>query len=99
MKPTIGRIVHYFLPENYGYPPEIVRKKPLKLRTYAAIISGINETSALIDKGKDVASEKALEVCLVVFGLTSGNRDVISQTVPYSDSPKAGHWSWPPKSK
>lgn len=81
--PSIGRIVHY---TNLGdadgkYPPS----------TQAALITAVHEAPA----GTPVESAPSgLIVDLHIFYRT-GQFDM--QAVPFSETPKRGHWNWPPR--
>lgn len=86
VKPTVGRIVHYYSEDskrNANGGIETVLKGP-----YAAIITGV-------ESGVDGVGYVKKSVHLTVFRL--GDNAAPLMEIPYSPTPKAGHWSWPEK--
>ena len=84
MKPTIGRIVHFHAWR--GGPPD----GDPALDTYAGIIVAIR--SYLNAATGEMMPSTDVDLC------TLGPNSVYhNHAVPFSETPKAGHWSWPPR--
>lgn len=80
--PTTGRIVHYYMNDDMCVSPATV------LATHADINPNVWPREVPAPRvGTD-------EVSLLVHGLI---RDYRKHAVPFSEYPKAGHWSWPPR--
>lgn len=81
MRPTIASIVHY---TDHG------RHQAAPWVTMAAIV-----TSIPADDNADGTTTN-----LTIFGdatAWSGSGATQAPRVPYSETPKPGHWSWPPR--
>lgn len=98
-KPTVGRIVHYthaaLVGDNGEGFPEI------DLVTHAALIMSVGEGyNAFLHihpartRRKVFGSVDEYEHNFVEPPLTRTHFDV---GTPYSETPKPGHWSWPPR--
>lgn len=99
-QPSIGRIVHYTTVGDPAYAPS---------RVLTAMITGIfDEVPPLGGQGETVLElvrsgqpqhakvlSSRVELC-VIYPLDT-LMDPGSATVPYSETPKPGHWSWPPR--
>lgn len=85
MKPTVGRIVHFYLDLSERY----VGIDPLPL---PAIIIRAKEAQVIQDK--KVKRLPVMEVDLQVFGL---DERAGFENIPYSEQPLKGHWTWPPR--
>jgi hypothetical protein len=80
-QPTVGRIVHY---QAYGTPAGEFPSKPR-----AAIVTEIVE----LEEDEAVPSGMPLVgLCVMNPSGLFFNRDV-----PFSETPMAGCWSWPPR--
>lgn len=80
-KPSVGRVVHY---HSYGTPGGEYKSEPR-----AAIV-----TQANVPTKADPFGEETTVVHLCVLnpeGL------FFNRFVNYSEEPKPGHWSWPPR--
>lgn len=90
MQPTVGRIVHYKHSEEQGV---VVPSFPR-----AAIITQVWGQTALLGGWEPGDVEPVAEFKGEV-GLAVVNPSGMSfvPRVPYSEEPKPGHWSWPPK--
>lgn len=87
--PTVGRIVHY---QSYGTP-----NGEFKPAVRAAIITEVDTTVMVMEDGTTQETGRLTskgEVGLCVLNPTGM---FFNQHVPYSDVPKPGHWSWPPR--
>lgn len=93
-RPTIGRIVHYWhniggtLRTDTGY-----KQVQEELKCFPAIITDVRTRSGRDAEMKPV---EVVEVSLHIFGAVSGPGSY-DATIPYSETPQAGHWCWPPK--
>ena len=83
MYPTVGRTVHY-------YPPDDGDVMPAPL---AAIIVRVDGIRHEIDDSHG-CHEACAKVYLHVF---HGQGERRMDNVPWSEEPKRGHWSWPPR--
>lgn len=85
-RPTIGRIVHYMTK-----PPSWAAElgHPLPEVTRAAIITEVGSVAWFGEEGRE-----ALGVALNIFHPHGAE---VQQSVPFSPTPKPGHWSWPPR--
>lgn len=83
MKPSIGRIVHY---HSYGTPGGEYLPEPR-----AAIITEVKEVD------KSLPGEPDLKIQFVSLAVLNPTGIFFNTEVPYSVSPKPGHWSWPPR--
>lgn len=83
MIPTVGRVVHFHLPNDSALPDD-GPGEPL-----AAIITRVvpRETGSL--------GEQRCSVWLVVFHPDDGPLQYIGK--PFSPTPREGHWTWPPR--
>jgi len=79
--PSIGRTVHY---RSYGTPGGEYLPEPR-----AAIITCVYD-----DVAPDLADEAETYAGLCVLNPTGM---FFNQLVPFSEEPKPGHWSWPPR--
>lgn len=93
MIPSIGRIVHFH--NEVAVDPNKKDSKT-EIRTFPAIIIEVKNDTALVKNGDDIETIPTLMVGLQLFG-TYCNAMSLSFYFPYSETPKAGHWSWPPK--
>jgi len=84
-KPSIGSIVHY---HSYGTPNGEFKPEPR-----AAIITAVRtrETTSLTD------AELTFEVTHVSLCVLNPTGMFFTQDLPFSEDPKPGHWSWPPR--
>lgn len=81
MKPTVGRIVHYYMNDNMCVSPAVVL---------------VTNTDVNLDVWPDeIPIPYGDELSLLVHGLI---RDYRLHSVPFSETPKPGHWTWPPRS-
>jgi hypothetical protein len=85
-KPTVGRIVHY---HSYGTPGGEFKPEPR-----AAVVTGVYPE---IDPASGVGHHPAgpEHVDLFVMNPTG---IFLNRAVRYSETPKPGCWSWPPRS-
>lgn len=86
MKPSIGRIVHY---TNLGdkddrYPPTV----------QAAMVTGVYPDPNPTHDPSAGSNVGVMHADLHIFYRT-GQFDMLA--VPHSDTPKRGHWNWPPR--
>jgi hypothetical protein len=79
--PSIGRIVHY---HSYGTPGGEYLPEPR-----AAIITAIDQS--------DMPYATAIGDTTVALAVLNPTGMFFNQTVPFSEEPKPGHWSWPPR--
>lgn len=86
MKPTVGRIVHY---QAYGTPGG--EHKP---EARAAIITNVLTIRTMKIADPQVPDELEYRVSLCVLNPTGM---FFNEYVPYSETPKPGHWNWPPR--
>lgn len=88
MKPSVGRLVHY---QAYGTPggeyPSIER---------AAVVTAVEILVLHEDEEKIIPEEAQYRVSLAVLNPTGM---FFNQAVPYSETPKPGHWNWMPYQK
>jgi hypothetical protein len=89
MKPSIGRIVHY---QAFGTPKGEYPSVPR-----AAVITQVWEQTALVG-GDDDESEEATLTGEVGLAILNPTGMFFQPKVPYSETPKPGHWNWPPRS-
>ena len=85
MYPTVSRIVHY---TNLGdadgkYPPE-------QQAALITKVSGVEDPHG----HKHTCTETCAKVSLCIFYPTGF---FFMQDVPFSETYKRGHWTWPPK--
>lgn len=84
MTPSVGRIVHY---QSYGTPGGEYLPEPR-----AAVITAVPEYSS---EGPNAGGEGYVPgVSLCVLNPTGL---FFNEFVKYSETPKPGHWSWPPR--
>lgn len=89
-QPTVGRIVHY---QAYGTPggeyPSVPR---------AAIVTQVLVETPLMG-GSEVGDDEPEAVFKGKVGLAILNPTgmFFNPSVPYSEEPKPGCWSWPPR--
>lgn len=102
MKPSIGRIVHFYKRARTYESASDTFKATDELRTYPAIILALREAEAY--KDATVAPDKSLSarVDLQVFGYVDQPQQRQgslgwNENIPFNPEPKDGHWSWPPK--
>lgn len=107
-KPSVGRIVHY---QSYGTPNgeflpepraamitevrEVTDTKRVSPDWTFEVIGGVME--AVTPAGHRFPVDqlpKRFEVSVVIFNPTGL---YFKENLPYSDEPKPGHWSWPPR--
>jgi hypothetical protein len=81
-KPSVGRIVHY---QAYGTPGGEYPSAPR-----AAIVTEVGPTPG--NDRPENAGANLVGLCVLNPTGQFFNRDV-----PYSETPKPGHWSWPPR--
>jgi hypothetical protein len=83
MKPTVGRIVHY---QAYGTPggehPSLPR---------AAIITAVHHQPKT-DTEEPGPLSSSVDLCVL-----NPTGQFFNQGVPFSETPKPGCWSWPPR--
>lgn len=82
MKPSVGRIVHY---QSYGTPGGEYLPMPR-----AAIITGVNDP-------RDPEYEAEYDEMTVSLCVLNPTGMFFNTQVRYSEEPKPGHWSWPPR--
>lgn len=82
MKPTIGRVVHY---QAHGSPNGQHKSEPR-----AAIITRV--ASAQEPHDPDNEAQHVVDLCVL-----NPSGMFFNQAVPFSQEPKAGCWSWPPR--
>lgn len=104
-KPTVGRIVHFYLNEDMMVSPAVV------LNTHATTDAEFlseeepevsegswrfdHEQGRMVLAGGEIVKPLASDdLDLLVHGLV---RDYRAYSVPHSTEPRAGHWSWPPR--
>jgi hypothetical protein len=85
-KPSVGRIVHYYR-NDLGDLGAIGVNVPI-----AAIITFVQEKGDL--HPMQVDSENRYHVTLTGFFI--GAQECLG-TTPFSETPKPGHWTWPPR--
>lgn len=83
MQPTVGRIVHY---QAYGTPGGEYASVPR-----AAIVT---EVAGPRDPEEAQNGEGYPHVGLCVLNPTG---QFFNRSVPYSETPRPGHWNWPPR--
>lgn len=83
MKPTIGRIVHY---QSFGTPGGEHLPEPR-----AAIVTQVRTVDRAC-AGEPPAPVEVASLCVLNPTGMFFNTDV-----PYSPTPKPGHWNWPPR--
>ncbi len=83
VKPSIGRIVHFAPPSDCVGP-----KSPT---VYPAFITQVNEVGPLPE---GCGTDQVDTVELTTFG---PNSVYFQHKVPFSEEPKPGFWSWPPR--
>ena len=81
MKPTVGRIVHYY--EESTHP-------------CAAIGTAADPNAAHGRPFAAVAEEHQYNVRLTLF-LCCEPPDPRQAPIPFAETPTPGHWSWPPR--
>jgi hypothetical protein len=79
-KPSVGRIVHFHPLEADGLP----------VGPLAAIVTAVEPMPYLADMRPDHAGS----ISATVFWPSSMASP--NPFIPYSETPKPGHWSWPP---
>ncbi|MCA1783611.1 MAG: hypothetical protein ABR616_15725 [Dermatophilaceae bacterium] len=104
-KPTVGRIVHFYLNEDMAVSPALVinthetanadllaQHQP---QAEAGSVVFDHESATMTDAGGwNVLWLESGDLDLKVFGLV---KDYRAYSVPYSPDPAPGHWSWPPR--
>ncbi len=87
-QPSVGRSVHY---QSYGTPGGEYLPKPR-----AAVITQVH----LDDDGRTCPSDAVgapPEVPCVGLAVLNPTGLFFDVHVPYSETPKPGHWNWPPR--
>jgi hypothetical protein len=79
--PSVGRIVHYH--DSTAVAPQ------------AAIIIGVHSPDDVARRWPTMAADISGLVCLHVFPADRAPHGL--DPIPYSEMPKPGHWSWPPR--
>ena len=91
MKPTVGRIVHYY-PLGCGVNEGA---------EHAAIITHVRAANPIVDYADD-GMEMRYSVDLCIFDLHTPGSEYCgppsgTQDVSFSKGPKEGYWTWPPR--
>jgi hypothetical protein len=84
MYPTVGRIVHFYAPDDGDNMPA----------PWAAIIVSVDEKPGGHAQEGHVCREGCVKVSLHVF---HGQGEKRVPNAPWSSLPKRGHWNWPPR--
>ncbi len=92
MKPSVGRIVHYYF-EQYKTNAGVV-PSALYLKCVPGIITEIHDAVAYEGPDAEPKSIPGAEVSLQLFGAGQPNSCVRGS---FSVTPKHLHWTWPPK--
>lgn len=79
-KPTVGRIVHYYLDSGEADYPS------------PAIVTAVPEL--LAESGPNSGPEGYVEALYLAVIAPAGI--LFCSDVPFSNEPKPGHWTWPP---
>lgn len=80
-KPSVGRIVHY---QAYGTPGGEYKSLPR-----AAVVTEVVEVPS-----ETVTGLTRTRVALCILNPTG---QFFNTDVPYSETPRPGHWNWPPR--
>lgn len=99
MKPSIGRIVIYCSKNGDGVtsPAMVLRTRDT---TIPEVIErwGTSPDGTLSGKGRPESLVAELPDDFTVDLLSHGlGGDYREYCIPYSETPKPGHWSWPPR--
>lgn len=86
--PSVGRIVHY---QSYGTPNGEYLPEPR-----AAIITEVKPGTAVVrQEGRNSAPEFSFE-SVVSLAVINPTGMLFNENVPFSETPRPGHWNWPP---
>lgn len=108
-KPSVGRVVHFYLNEDMVVSPAeiIATMTDLNFRLLDQHEPAAAQGSYYVNESSKVEDASALTLRPELFTLEQGDRvslrvsglvkDYRVYNVPYSEEPRAGHWSWPPR--
>ena len=81
--PSVGRIVHYF----DGTPAD----------PQAAIVIGVPSPATVAEKWPALRDDTGPGIVTLTIFATDRPAPYSVEPVPYSETPKPGCWSWPPR--
>lgn len=84
-RPTIGRIVHY---HSRGSADGVFKPEPR-----AAVVTGISSDVEIRQDGYG----RPFAVETISLAVLNPTGFFFNEKVPFSVEPRAGHWSWPPR--
>lgn len=82
--PSVGRIVHY---QSYGSPGGEYKPEPR-----AAVVTEVDENNLPIVLEDGSITFRPIGLCVL-----NPTGMFFNRNVPYSATPKPGHWNWPPR--
>jgi hypothetical protein len=84
-KPSVGRVVHY---QSHGSPNGQHKSEPR-----AAIITAVYPDPSTAPEGQAFGpASPTVDLCVL-----NPTGMYFDRATPFSETPKPGHWNWPPR--